>query len=90
MKKIKSTSEKRKKKCVKDQNNICYPTKHDRIGNLNFYSEEIAKSMVDKIISLTFTLLYKKEFAKKLSYFYIEDFFKSINNLLELCNINHD
>ena len=90
MKKIKSTSEKRKKKFVKDQNNICYPTKHDRIGNLNFYSEEIAKSMVDKIISLTFTLLYKKEFAKKLSNFYIEDFFKSINNLLELCNINHD
>ena len=88
--KIKSINKKRKKENKNSKNNIIYPKKHDKIGNLNFYSEEIVKSIVDKIISLTFTKLYTKNLEKKLSDYNIEYFIKSTNFLLELCNINHD
>ena len=88
--KIKSINKRRKKENKNSQNNIIYPKKHDKIGNLNFYSEEIVKSIVDKIISLTFTKLYMENLEKKISDYSIEYFIKSTNILLELCNINHD
>ena len=91
--KLKVGGKKRKKKEEKDknfQNNIIYPMKHDRIDNLNYFSEEIAKEIIDKIISLTFTKLYSKKIENKFPQFYLEHFINSTNNLIELCNINHD
>ena len=91
--KIRIGGKKRKKKEEKDkniQNNLIYPMKHDRIGNLNYFSEEIAKEIIDKIISLTFTKLYSKKIENKFPEFYIKHFINSTNNLLELYNINHD
>ena len=37
------------------------PSKHERIGNLNLYSEEIVKELIDKLISLTMTKIFREK-----------------------------
>lgn len=85
---IKSAKKRRKKKIL--QNNNIVPQKHERIGNLNYYSEEIAKEIIDKLISLTFTKLFSKKLDEKVSSYTIDLFNKTINNYLQLAFINYD
>jgi len=89
-KKKKDEKEKDKDKDKNIQNNIILPTKHDRIDNLNYYSEEIAKEIIDKIISLSFTKLYIKKIDEIIPQNFINQFIKSTNQLIEIYNINHD
>ena len=85
---IKSAKKRRKKKIL--QNNNIVPQKHERIGNLNYYSEEIAKEIIDKLISLTFTKLFSKKLDEKVSSYTIDLVNKTINNYLQLAFINYD
>ena len=91
--KIRIGGKKRKKKEELDrisQNNLIIPRKHDRVGNLNYYSEEIAKKIIDKLISLAVNKVYLKKVEEKMPKYYLRHFIKSTNNFIELCNINHD
>ncbi len=91
--KIRIGGKKRKKKEEFDrnsQNNLIIPRKHDRAGNLNYYSEEIAKKIIDKLISLAINNVYLKKVEEKIPTYYLRLFIKSSNNFIELCNINHD
>ena len=53
----------KKKKKKQDNNNEIVPQRHEREGNLNYYSEEIAKNIIEKIISLALS----KNFTQKIN-----------------------
>ena len=82
------TIKKIKKK--KKEENIMTPRKHEKIGNLNLFSEEISKNIIEKIISLVITYNFNKKSDKKIGDFCFASMRKTINNIIKLCNINHD
>ena len=84
IKKIKKGQEKN------GQKTLYSSTKHDREDNLNYYSEEIAQLIINKIISLAITEVNKKKAYKKLSYFFQDNYFKYINNYLKLYYLDHE
>ena len=63
---IKKKTRKRKKK---SQIEDIKPQKHERVGNLNLFSEEISKTRTEKIISLAFCYIYNKRFESKINDF---------------------
>ena len=71
------------------QKNIT-PGKHGRIGNLNFYSEEIAKEFIDKLISLSITKIFREKTESKISDFCFEGVIRVLNLALSISNINYD
>ena len=66
------------------------PMKHDKVGNINVYSEEVSKEIILKLISLTISKNFSNKIDKKINDFCIEEFMRKINNLLQLYNINHE
>ena len=54
----------KKKKKKKQDNNEIVPQRHEREGNLNYYSEEIAKNIIEKIISLTISTNFTENVEK--------------------------
>ena len=87
---MKGRSGTKKRKNNDNVNNNITPQKHDKIGNLNYYSEEIAKMIINKLISLAITKVYTKSIENKLLDYHLNGFFRSTNNLIELSHINHD
>ena len=84
---------KNKKKVKKKKNiqiNDINPQRHQRTDNLNYYSEEIVKEIIDKIISLTFTKLFSKKLERNASNYCIDIINKTMNNFLKLSFINYD
>ena len=81
--------QKRRKKQKKDNHEI-KPGKHARIGNLNYYSEEIVKEIIDKIISLTLTKIFTAKIDVKISDFCFDSMLRFLNLTLSLTNIKHD
>ena len=81
--------QKRKKKQKKGEEHI-NPGKHARIGNLNYYSEEIVKEIIDKIISLSMTNIFKANIDSKISNFCFNTMLRFLNLTLSLTNIKHD
>ena len=88
MKKKKAGKLKNKKNDKKEED--IKPTKHENVGNVNFYSEEIAKEIINKLISYTFTGIYMKKMNKKIDDYYSSNLFNTINNIVEICYINHE
>ena len=84
------TGGKKPKQIISNTNNNQKTSKHGREGNLNFFSEEIAKNMIDKIISLSLTKVYSKGLDQEFPFYYLNKFINTSNNMLEICNINHD
>ena len=84
----KKKGNKRKKK--KEGEEEIRPTKHEKIGNINNYSEQIAKEIINKIISLSFTNHFMNRMNKKIDNYYIKYILGEINNLVEIVHINHD
>lgn len=80
---------KQKNKVEFSQKNIT-PGKHERIGNLNLYSEEIVKELIDKLISLTMTKLFKEKVESKISDFCFEGVIRALNLTISISNIEHD
>ena len=85
--KIKKKNELKKKKKDEDDDG---PKRHERIGNLNYYSEEISKFMIEKIISLALSDDFRKNIEKKINNFCYDSMVKTFDNLTQLININHD
>ena len=54
------------------------------------YSEEIVKKLIDKIITLTFSQILYTKVNSQINQFCIENTFKSLNQFIELQNINHE
>lgn len=82
-------STKRKKKKKVNKNEI-QPQKHKRTNNLNFYSEEIVKEIIDKIISLSITRIITSKIDKDISYFCYSGIKRVINDLIQISYINRD
>ena len=66
------------------------PSKHERIGNLNLYSEEIVKELIDKLISLTMTKIFREKVDKKISDICFEGVIRVLNLAVSISSIEHD
>ena len=84
---IKKKTRKRKKK---SQIEDIKPQKHEKVGNLNLFSEEISKTITEKIISLVFSDIYNKRFESKINDFCYDSSKRMFDNIMELTNVNHD
>ena len=80
----------RKKKKKKQDNNEIVPQRHEREGNLNYYSEEIAKTIIEKIISLALSKNFTQNVENNFDKFCMNIITKKINNLVEMIHINRD
>jgi len=87
--KKKKVNKRKKKKDEKIEEDI-QPTRHENVGNVNCFSEEIAREIINKLISLTFTNLYMKKMNKIIDNYYVTNLLGQINNLIEISFINHD
>ena len=82
---------KRKKKLRnKKDSQIFHPVKHEKLGNLNNYSEDIVKEIIEKIISLTLTQVIRKRIDSKINIICFETIQRFLNLTVSLTNINHD
>jgi len=79
-----------KKKDKKKKFKDIKPQRHQRTDNLNYYSEEIAKEIIDKIISLTITKIFSMKIEKGIPDFCMAGIKKMFNNLMQISYINHD
>ena len=86
--KKKNLIKKKKKKDEKNDEELL-PTKHEKVGNVNCFSEEIAKEIINKLISYTFTKLYMKKMNKIIDAYYIRYLLRGINNIIEISYINN-
>ena len=78
------------KKKKKNKDDAIGPQKHERIGNLNLYSEEIAKNIIEKIISFVISTEFIKKVESKQSKFCYNSIKITLDNITELMNINHE
>ena len=85
--KKKKVTKRKKKKGENDEDEI-KPTKHDNVGNL--YSEEVAKEIFNKIFSNVFINLNTKKIDEIIDYYSVSNIICSVNNLIEILNLNHD
>ena len=91
MKQIKKNRKKKKKENNNNiQNEEIKPTKHEKVGNINFYSEEVAKYIIEKLLSNVVSNNFKRNAKKKMNNFCVDEMFQKYNILFELCNINHE
>jgi len=86
----KSKRKKRQKNKVDFNLKNITPSKHERIGNLNLYSEEIVKELIDKLISLTMTKIFREKVDKKISDFCFEGVIRVLNLAVSISSIEHD
>ena len=87
--KKKKVGKRKKKKDEKTEDEI-KPSKHENVGNLNCYSEEVAREIINKIISLTFTSINMKKMNKIIDDYYVMNLLNTINSTLEIYYMNHD
>ena len=87
--KKKKANKRKKKKDEKNEEEI-QPARHENVGNVNCFSEEIAREIINKLISLTFTNLYMKKMNKIIDNYYVRNLLCQINNLVEISFINHE
>lgn len=87
MKKLKKKVKKKKKQIDNDE---IVPTKHEKEGNINFYSEEVSKEIIEQLISLTISLHFTNIVEKKFNNFCINELFQKLTNFLQINYINHE
>ena len=81
---------KKKKKKKVDNSNEIVPQRHEREGNLNYYSEEVAKNMIEKLISLSISAEFVQNIDKKFPQFCIDKMSRQIDTLTEIMHINRE
>ena len=84
---LKKKTKRKKKKKEEDETG---PQKHERIGNLNYYSEEISKDIIEKIISLVLSSHFNGKVEKKSANFCYDSLKKAFDNIIEIIYLNHD
>ena len=90
---LKKKGKKKKKKKQENNNNNeneIAPQRHEREGNLNYYSEEIAKNIIEKIISLAISSDFSQNVDKKFNQFCLDIIEKKVNNIVEMIHINKE
>ena len=87
MKKFKKKVKKKKKQIDNDE---IVPTKHEKEGNINFYSEEVSKEIIEQLISLTISLHFTNNVEKKFNNFCSNELFQKLTNFLQINYINHE
>ena len=88
MKQRKKLKEKKKEASTNEEGLV--PTNHDKIGNINVHSEEVAKGIIELLISLTISTDFVKNTEKKLNNFCFTEFHQKTSNIVQLYNINHE
>ena len=81
---------KNKKKKKKNLDEEILPKKHERVENLNYYSEEISKIIIEKIISCVLSSSLNKNNEKIYGDICYQSTKRMINNIMELTYVNHD
>ena len=82
---------KQRKNTIRSNKNISNTNiKHQRVGNLNLYSEEISKIMVEKIISLAVSTSFAEKINSKIIETCINDFISKIENLIIPLSLSHE
>ena len=76
---LKKRNKKRKKK--KQEEEEIGAVKHERIGNLNYFSEEIAKNIIEKVICLAVNETFAKKIERKFAYFCYDLLKSSLDNI---------
>ena len=64
--------------------------KHERVGNYNFFSEEIAHLIIEKIISYVITVQYRRIIEKKIKNECFDFLKKEISSFVKLNYLNYD
>lgn len=82
------TANKRKTRFKKGPEPII--TRHEREGNMNYFSEEITKSIVDKIISLTITRHFLNNLNIKLPQLCFNNIKREMSKYIHCQFISHD
>ena len=82
--------QKKKLKKKKKETDEILPTCHEKIGNVNVYSEEVSKWIIEKLISLTISKIFLKNTEKKINDICLAELIQKTNNLAEIYNINHE
>ena len=77
----------KKKKNLSEEIKI---TRHERIGNNNYYGEEIVKEIIDKIISKTISINFRNNVEKQIPLFSFNKIKQDINNILSTIYIPYD
>ena len=92
MKPFKKRKIKKRKKTSKESNidDEITPHKHEREGNLNFYSEEISKQIIEKIISNVISTNFYNNVERQFNDFCLDEFFKKIEKMVELTHLDHE
>ena len=83
----KKTRRKKKKNIIEDD---IRPQQHPRVGDLNYFSEEITKDITEKLISLVFTSIFRKKIERKINDVCFDSTKNMISNIIEISNVNHD
>jgi len=86
MKQYKKKVKKKKKNEIEE----IVPTKHEKVGNLNLYSEEVSKEIIEKLISLAISSNFNNKIDKKFNDFCFDEFYKKMNNLIQIYYINYE
>ena len=64
--------------------------KHERVGNYNYYSEEIANIIIEKIISYVITVQYRRTIDNKVNNACFDFLKKEISSFVKLNYLNYD
>ena len=75
---------------ISDNDEEIIPMNHDKIGNINFYSEEVVKQIIELLISYTITTNFRKNTEKKISFFCWQEIYHRLNIISELLIPNRE
>ena len=78
------------KKIKEKKNEEIKIIKHERVGNYNFFSEEIANLIIDKIISYVLTIEFRKKIDDKIKNVCFDFLKKDLSTFIQLNYINYD
>ena len=74
----------------KKKKNEFRPKKHEIEGNFNYFSEEISKNIIEKIISFVISCDLKKKVEDQYEEFSFNLMKKTLDNIIEISHINHE
>ena len=78
---------KKKKKQIDDE---IVPTKHEKVGNINFYSEEVSKEIIEQLISLAISSHFTNKVEKKFNDFCYNEILQKLTNFIKINYIGHE
>ena len=87
---LKTNQKKKVKKREENETRQQFQLKHHQNGNLNFYSEEVSKEIINKILTLTHIQIRTKKTYKKIPSFLIKDLKRKFDLSLQLLYLDQE